>query len=85
MAVKIQIRNDKADIWQVVNPILAEGELAIEIDTRKFKIGDGVTAWNALPAATQGETGKSIEIDWTFILKYSSCSDCIRCILNQLS
>lgn len=65
MAVKIQIRNDEADIWQAVNPILAEGELAIEIDTRKFKIGDGVTAWNALPAATQGETGKSIEIDWS--------------------
>lgn len=41
-----------------------EGELAIEKDTRKFKIGDGKLNWNDLPYATQGETGKAIEYDW---------------------
>ena len=30
------------------NPTLAQGELGIELDTGRFKIGDGVTAWNTL-------------------------------------
>lgn len=41
-----------------------EGELAIEKDTRKFKIGDGINAWNSLSYATMGATGKAIEFDW---------------------
>jgi len=57
MAVKIQIRNGTASAWTSANPILAVGELAIENDTKKFKIGDGSTLWAALPYATQGETG----------------------------
>ena len=48
MAVIIQIRNDSALNWGNYNPILARGELGIENDTKKFKIGDGVTAWNSL-------------------------------------
>lgn len=31
------------------NPVLLARELAHETDTGKFKTGDGVTAWNALP------------------------------------
>ena len=71
MAVRIQIRNGTANEWQSVNPILAIGELAIEIDTRKFKIGNGNQAWNNLPYAEQGETGmrgptgKSIQYIWS--------------------
>ena len=57
MAQQIQIRNGVAAAWTSANPILAVGELAIESDTRKFKIGNGSTAWASLPYATQGETG----------------------------
>ena len=46
---RIVLRNDIASVWQSVNPILAKGEIGIEIDTKKFKIGDNVTAWNDLP------------------------------------
>ena len=49
MAVQIQLRNDTAANWQSVNPVLARGELGIEIDTNKMKIGLGTTAWNDLP------------------------------------
>lgn len=48
MADKIQIRRDSAADWTSVNPVLADGEIGIEQDTRKIKIGDGVTEWNSL-------------------------------------
>ena len=44
----IQNRRDIAANWTSVNPILASGELGVETDTNKFKIGDGVTAWSSL-------------------------------------
>ena len=33
------------------NPVLLKGEVVYESDTRKHKIGDGATAWNALSYA----------------------------------
>lgn len=44
-------RKDLSTKWNSVNPILLDGEMGIEKDTRKFKIGDGVTSWNDLPYA----------------------------------
>lgn len=64
MAFRVQIRRGTASEWSASNPILLDGEFAVEKDTRKFKIGDGTTAWNSLPYATQGETGKSIQYVW---------------------
>ena len=49
---KIQIRRDTAANWKSVNPILLSGEWALETDTKKMKIGDGSTAYNALPYST---------------------------------
>lgn len=48
MAVQIQFRNDTAANWTSANPTLAVGEMGIETDTDKFKIGDGSTAWTSL-------------------------------------
>ena len=45
---KIQIRNDTAANWKAANPVLLKGELGIEIDTRKLKIGDGISTWTGL-------------------------------------
>lgn len=50
--VRIQLRRDSANNWQGANPVLAEGEMGIETDTRKFKFGDGKTAWKKLPYAS---------------------------------
>ena len=62
MAVQIQLRNDTAANWTSVNPVLALGELGLETDTDKFKVGDGTATWSALPyggivgpAGTDGE------------------------------
>lgn len=45
---RIQLRRDVSTKWAEINPILMEGEVGFEIDTKLRKIGDGVTAWNSL-------------------------------------
>lgn len=45
---RIQLRNDLAANWTTKHPVLNKGEIGIEIDTRKMKVGDGKTDWNAL-------------------------------------
>jgi hypothetical protein len=57
MATKIQLRGGTAAQWTAANPILSEREVGIETDTRKFKFGDGVTAWNSLAYASSDSTG----------------------------
>lgn len=46
---RIQIRRDTSTNWSVNNPTPANGEPCYETDTRKFKIGDGVTKYTNLP------------------------------------
>ena len=48
MADRIQIRRDTAANWASANPVLAVGEQGYETDTRKMKIGNGSSTWNAL-------------------------------------
>ena len=48
MAVQIQLRNDTAANWTSADPVLAQGEMGLESDTRLFKIGDGVNNWSDL-------------------------------------
>jgi hypothetical protein len=48
MAIQIQLRRATAAQWATANTILSEGELALETDTLKIKIGNGSTAWNSL-------------------------------------
>jgi nitrogen fixation protein len=46
--ITIKLRRGTAAQWTATNPVLAEGEFGAETDTRKFKIGNGSTAWNSL-------------------------------------
>ena len=46
MAVRIQLRRDTAANWVSADPVLRAGEIGIETDTLKFKIGTGAT-WTA--------------------------------------
>lgn len=48
----IQVRRDTAANWTSLNPTLAAGEMGLETDTGKFKIGTGATAWTSLLYAT---------------------------------
>jgi len=49
MAKHLQLRRDTAANWSAVNPVLAQAEPALEIDTGRMKFGDGATAWDDLP------------------------------------
>lgn len=46
---RVKLRSDTAANWTSANPILALGEAGVETDTRSIKVGDGATAWTALP------------------------------------
>jgi hypothetical protein len=65
MADRVLQRRDTAANWTAANPVLMEGELGIVTDGAKgYKIGDGVTPWNALeypanPTSVVQELGNS--------------------------
>lgn len=46
--IRIQLRNDTAENWTAQNPILLKGEMGVEIDTGKTKIGNGTDHWKTL-------------------------------------
>jgi len=54
MAVQIQLRRGTASQWTATNPTLSQGEMGLETDTYKIKIGDGTTAWNSLAYYNDG-------------------------------
>ncbi len=43
-----QPRRDKHSNWMLHNPILRAGELAYDLDTNLFRIGDGIKHWRDL-------------------------------------
>lgn len=59
LTTRIVTRNGLAVNWSTKNPVLLKGEMGIESDTRKIKIGDGVTAWNDLLYANVTEAEMS--------------------------
>lgn len=62
-----QFRRATTDEWEIVNPILREGEPAYDITAKKHKIGDGKSKWNELPYA-EGSGGISGDINWEQIV-----------------
>jgi len=56
--IQLQFRRDTSLNWVQTNPLLASGEMGIELDTHSFKIGDGILRWNQLPyGGLQGPPG----------------------------
>ena len=48
MAQQIQFRRGTTAEWASADPILAQGELGLNLDGNRFKIGTGLTSWNYL-------------------------------------
>lgn len=58
---QFQFRRDTAANWTSANPTLLSGELAIETDTGKHKMGDGTTPWISLAyGGLQGAPGQGV-------------------------
>jgi hypothetical protein len=62
--IQLQFRRGTAAEWTSANPTLASGEMGIETDTNRFKLGTGLVAWNSLayggiagPTGFTGNTG----------------------------
>jgi len=49
MPYRILLRRDLSQNWNYNDPVLMSGEPGYEMDTRKFKMGDGQTPWSQLP------------------------------------
>jgi hypothetical protein len=49
VAIRIQLRRDTAANWTTYNPILRAGEIGVETDTQRIKIGDGTGTWSSRP------------------------------------
>ena len=68
--IQLQFRRGTATQWTSANPVLADGELAIESDTIKFKIGNGFGSWNFLPygglVGPTGTIGNTVSFDISF-------------------
>lgn len=73
--VKIQLRNDVKGTWESRNPVLSKGEFGIEIDTNKFKIGDGIKTWDKLSYAgvivSKSSTNGNVIIDGSEVTVYT--------------
>ena len=60
---KIIIRNDTNTNFTRENPTLLKGEMAFELDTEKYKIGNGVDAYTALPYYNHLDNARSTHLD----------------------
>lgn len=64
---KIRPRRSTKTEWELINPILMEGEFAVEYPDSgigtglcKFKMGDGFKSWDELPYAFNAESAEAI-------------------------
>ena len=48
LTTRIILRNDTANNWTTNNPVLMKGEIGLETNTGKYKIGDGTSNWQTL-------------------------------------
>ena len=77
VSARMAQRYDTAANWTTANPTLLAGEIGVESDTSKIKIGTGSTAWNSLayqPWATTpipvnaGGTGQTTYTDGQLLI-----------------
>ena len=63
----IQLKRGTAADLEAVNEVLLSGEICIETDTGRAKIGDGTKSWNELDYAYV--LGNSLDLEtWTITL-----------------
>jgi hypothetical protein len=63
VAYTILFRRGTDNEWTQANPILRLGEMGFVTDTRRLKVGDGITPWNSLPYNVASLTDGKIPLD----------------------
>lgn len=51
LPTRIKLRRDTSAAWSNADPVLESGEIGVETDTRKIKIGNGISQWTLLQYA----------------------------------
>lgn len=59
MTIRLQLRRDTSANWALYNPVLAMGEVGLDITSRKMKVGDGISTWSLLDYFMTGPAGES--------------------------
>ncbi len=49
--------------WETKNPIIPNGEFGLDRDSRKLKLGDGITPWNDLWTIGGGVSSRTKTFD----------------------
>lgn len=60
---RIVIRNDTAANFERENPTLLKGEIALEIETKKYKVGNGINNYVDLPYYNHIDDGKNNKLN----------------------
>jgi len=81
MASKIQFRRDVASNWDNINPVLSQGEIGINLDINKFKIGNGTSQWSDL-VYIYGDWDHIVNIPDDFTPTTSSVEDIIGAMIT---
>lgn len=75
---QMQQRAGTSSQWSTANTVLLAGEHGFDTTLKKFKIGDGVTAWNSLPFATYTPA----EVD-ALLADYATTAD-VQAAINEI-
>ena len=63
MAKRIQLRRDTTANWDRVNPVLAQGEIGVDLTAKNIKVGDGINVWSQLNYVVEPGKLKSLNAD----------------------
>lgn len=67
---RILLRRDTKANWEDSNPILDDGEVGVEIETGKFKVGKGGARWSALGYCNPKIDNTTINANGELVVRY---------------
>ena len=65
LEARLITRNDTSTNWNNTNPVLIKGEIVLETDTLKLKVGDGINSYDSLPYVQASEETNTITLSAT--------------------
>jgi hypothetical protein len=75
MNYTVKFRQDFSKNWNIFNPVLRPGEIAVDINLMQFKIGDGKTPWKELNYCGDAAVFNGARL-------YTLNNDCVTFITN---
>ena len=64
----VQLKGGTAAALNAANPLLAQREIAVEVDTGKIKVGNGINYWNDLPYSDSSSSSSTLNNGQIYML-----------------